>query len=233
MKKRTAFLGAILSLLPLGQPLLIKTGVFLSTTGFIISVPRKVNAESADYYFNRAIDKGEKGDYNGAIADYTKALEINPKDSLAYANRGIAKYYLEKRNFIGYLFKGDLKSACDDWKKASYLGFDEASKWVKDDCGLTEIGKEEKKALEEKFSKVVIEELSPCNRAIGKEISLECFEHIEPIYKANKVRWFKVFTWAREQNIKEVVEFDKAVARGDEISYERLIPIIIEKYKAR
>ena len=37
MKKRTAFLGAILSLLPLGQPLLIKTGVFLSTTGFVVS----------------------------------------------------------------------------------------------------------------------------------------------------------------------------------------------------
>ena len=45
MKKRTAFIGAILSLIPLGQPLIIKTGVVLSTTGLIISVPEKVYAE--------------------------------------------------------------------------------------------------------------------------------------------------------------------------------------------
>ena len=41
MKKRTAFIGAILSLIPLGQPLLIKTSV-LSTTGLMISFPEKV-----------------------------------------------------------------------------------------------------------------------------------------------------------------------------------------------
>ena len=36
MKKRTAFIGAILSLIPFGQPLIIKTGIFLSTTGITI-----------------------------------------------------------------------------------------------------------------------------------------------------------------------------------------------------
>ena len=46
MKKRTAFIGAILSLIPLGQPLLIKTGVVLSTTGIIISHTEKVFAKS-------------------------------------------------------------------------------------------------------------------------------------------------------------------------------------------
>ena len=35
MKKRTAFVGALLSLIPLGQPLIIKTGAFLSTTVLI------------------------------------------------------------------------------------------------------------------------------------------------------------------------------------------------------
>ena len=33
MKKRTAFIGALVSLIPLGQPLLIKTGVTFSTVG--------------------------------------------------------------------------------------------------------------------------------------------------------------------------------------------------------
>ena len=78
MKKRTAFIGAILSFIPLGQPLFIKTGVALSTTGLILSLPEKANAESAGFYFNRANDKAERGDHYGAISDYTKAIEINP-----------------------------------------------------------------------------------------------------------------------------------------------------------
>ena len=57
MTKRTAFIGAILSLIPLGQPLLIKTGVVLSTTGLILSLPEKVNADTSKFYFDRAIEK--------------------------------------------------------------------------------------------------------------------------------------------------------------------------------
>ena len=54
MKKRTAFIGAILSLIPFGQPLIIKTGVALSTSGFLFSVPEIVYATDNSYYFNRA-----------------------------------------------------------------------------------------------------------------------------------------------------------------------------------
>ena len=81
MKKRTAFIVAILSLIPLGQPLLIKTGVVISTTGLILSVPEKVNAADNSFYFNRAYEKAEKGDHNGSISDYTKAIELDPKDA--------------------------------------------------------------------------------------------------------------------------------------------------------
>ena len=92
MKKRTAFIGAILSLIPLGQPLLIKTGVVLSTTGLMLAVPENAFArKNADYYFNRAYEKAERGDHYGAISDYTKAIEINPNDSEAYYNRGVSK----------------------------------------------------------------------------------------------------------------------------------------------
>ena len=91
MKKRTAFIGAILSLIPLGQPLIIKTGVVLSTTGLFSSFSEKVHAGDNSYYFNRAYDKAQRGDYYGAISDYTKAIEINPNDSEAFYNRGNAK----------------------------------------------------------------------------------------------------------------------------------------------
>ena len=90
MKKRTAFIGAILSLIPLGQPLIIKTGVVLSSAGLILSFPQKVNAETSKLYFDRALEKGKNGDYYGAISDYTKAIEINPSEG-SYFNRGNAK----------------------------------------------------------------------------------------------------------------------------------------------
>ena len=123
MKKRTAFIGVILSLIPLGQTLSIKTGVVLSTTGLMVSVPEKVNAGDNSYYFNSAYDKAENGDHYGAIADYTKAIEINPNYKSAYKNRGIDKQII-----------GDLKGACADWQKASQLGDQDATQWVRNDC---------------------------------------------------------------------------------------------------
>ena len=96
MKKRTAFIGAILSLIPFGQPLLIKTGVVLSTTGLVISFPEKVSARNSDYYFDRAYEKAKNGDHYGAISDYTKAIELDPKDDHSYHNRGVARENLGK-----------------------------------------------------------------------------------------------------------------------------------------
>ena len=95
MKKLTAFIAGILSFLPLGQPLLLKTSLVFSSSGLMILVPKKINAENADFYFDRAFEKGENGDYYGAISDFTKAIEINPNDAVAFYNRGVAKSELE------------------------------------------------------------------------------------------------------------------------------------------
>ena len=90
MKKRTVFIGAILSLISIGQPLLIKTGVVLSTAGLVLFPPQKVYAQTAEFYFHSANDKEKNGDHYGAISDYTKSIEINPSEG-AYYNRGISK----------------------------------------------------------------------------------------------------------------------------------------------
>ena len=45
---------------------------------------------SASDYFNRAWDKQNKGDYQGAIADYEQAIKLQPDYTNAYNNRGIA-----------------------------------------------------------------------------------------------------------------------------------------------
>ena len=57
MKKRTAFISVLISMVPLVNPLVIKSSIFLSTSGVLISTARKVNAESGDIYFERGIEK--------------------------------------------------------------------------------------------------------------------------------------------------------------------------------
>ena len=103
MKKRTAFVGAILSLIPFGQPLLIKTSVVLSSSAVMLSLPEKVKAS----YIKNGNRKYAKGDYYGAIIDYSRAIEINPKNYNAYYNRGLAKHSLK-----------DFDGAIDDYTKA-------------------------------------------------------------------------------------------------------------------
>ena len=100
MKKRTAFIGAILSLIPLGQPLIIKYGLVLSTKGLMLSLPAKVNSESADFYFDRGNSKIENNENalgaKKAILDFDKAIEINPNLKRAYVSRCYAKYLLKE-----------------------------------------------------------------------------------------------------------------------------------------
>ena len=110
MKKRTVFIGAILSLLPLGQPLLIKTGLFLSSFAVTLSLPEKVIAESADEYFANAFEMGESGNHKGAILNFTKVIELEPNNYIAYMNRGWNKAQL-----------GDYYAAISDYNKAIAL----------------------------------------------------------------------------------------------------------------
>jgi len=46
---------------------------------------------SAEEYFISGVEKLASGDYQGAIKDFNKAIEINPKDVDAYYIRGVAK----------------------------------------------------------------------------------------------------------------------------------------------
>lgn len=59
------------------------------------------------------------GNYEDAITDYTKAVEINPKDAFSYNNRGIA-----------YYDRGDYDRTCSDFKKSCELGYCKGLNWV-------------------------------------------------------------------------------------------------------
>jgi tetratricopeptide (TPR) repeat protein len=60
---------------------------------------------------NRGIEKGKSGDLDGAIADFNRAIELNPKDDAPYYNRAQAKR-----------LKKDTAGAIADYTRAIELG---------------------------------------------------------------------------------------------------------------
>ena len=62
------------------------------------------------FYNNRGIDYGEKGEYDLAIKDFDKAIELKPDYALAYNNRGAV-----------YRSKGEYDQAIEDCNKAIQL----------------------------------------------------------------------------------------------------------------
>jgi len=140
MSRRTTAIAAALSVLALGSPLIIARANPLGNS-----------------FFYSGVEKYEQGDYQGAIADYSKAIEINPQDADYYFIRGLAKSRLKNRQgaiadynkaiainpqyVLAYSNRGiakelvgDLKGACADWKEASSLGDKDAAGWVRDQC---------------------------------------------------------------------------------------------------
>ena len=51
--------------------------------------------KDAKFYVDRGIAYGEKGEYDQAIADFNRALEVDPKIASAYYNRAMV-YYIKK-----------------------------------------------------------------------------------------------------------------------------------------
>jgi tetratricopeptide (TPR) repeat protein len=64
-------------------------------------------------YNNRASIYIEKEEWNLAVKDCNKAIEIDAEYAYAYYNRAIAKEMLR-----------DLDNACNDWNKSYELGLD-------------------------------------------------------------------------------------------------------------
>ena len=58
-------------------------------------------------YTNRGVAYGKKGEVDRAIADFDKAIALDPKLAFAYFNRGVA-----------YEKKGDKEQAIADFRKA-------------------------------------------------------------------------------------------------------------------
>ena len=157
MKQRTAIIGALVSILPMGQSLVIGGGAALTSAAVMLSVPERAMADSAEFYNTRGNEKGDSGDTYGAISDFTKAIEKNPNYDSAYVNRGATKFklkdyygaiadynkaieinpsdatYYTVRGWIRYQL-GDIKRACSDLRKGAYMGDETGAKGVERLC---------------------------------------------------------------------------------------------------
>ena len=151
MKKRTALIGAILSLIPFGQPLIIKNLIVLSSSVMTISYSEKILADSFNYDFKNALQIFDKGNYKQAILKLQKILNKYPNLSsksksrvylmlsmshgylnkhyaaLGFINKAIdldpsfAGLYLDRATTKNYL--GDKKGYCLDLRISMDLGF--------------------------------------------------------------------------------------------------------------
>ena len=107
MKRSKTMLPTVITLLLLGVPVI--TGC--SSKNPITNKYSEFANEQVDYlHMRNGNSKFERGDYSGAIADYTKAIQLTPGNDDAFYNRGISKRKL-----------GDNKGAIEDYNKALEL----------------------------------------------------------------------------------------------------------------
>ena len=152
----TAFAAAVALFLPLGRPLLVGLTPAVGIGAGLLTT-QAAYAQSASDLLNSGVDKAQSGNLQGAIADWTKAIEMNPMYAKAYFNRGVAKENLkdyqaaiadytkaieiDSEYYPAYTNRGivleivgNLKDACRDWKKAAALGDTKPIEWVRNQC---------------------------------------------------------------------------------------------------
>ena len=139
--------AAGLSLLKVNKDLVVGSTAVVVGAGLMISLKDKndinLKARNCEYFFNRAQDKFELADYEEAILDYNKALELSPTEiCLVYSMRGNAKSNL-----------GDLDGAISDQNKA--LDFDHLYADGYFNRGIAKFNKKDFDGAIEDYSKVL------------------------------------------------------------------------------
>ena len=140
----------------MGKTILALITFSMCLLGTVIYADNKTDgqADNSNFYFLNGLINSKIGYYAAAIKDYTKAIELDPKDVDAYAQRGFAKnnlyeytgavqdytkaIELDPKFADVYYTRGCVKSelkdktgALEDLSKAGELGYTDAYKEIK------------------------------------------------------------------------------------------------------
>lgn len=128
----------------------MKCCIVLCLLSIVFFVPAIIRSQTIGGFYDSGLEKSSKGDYYGAIADFTKVIEQYPNESKPYHYRGINKFNL--KDYLGaiedftkavelnpkyadaYYMRGMAKvgakkksESCVDFQKSSDLGNTAAS----------------------------------------------------------------------------------------------------------
>jgi tetratricopeptide (TPR) repeat protein len=84
----------------------------------------EIKPDYSPAWFNKGNIEYSQKDYSAALISYNKTIEYDPQNSSAIYDRGIAKLMMK-----------DKDGACNDFAKASGLGYAPAADAVKVYCG--------------------------------------------------------------------------------------------------
>ncbi|WP_343277562.1 tetratricopeptide repeat protein, partial [Kamptonema sp. UHCC 0994] len=86
--------------------------------------------QEADAWFDRAKEQDERGDFEGAIASYDKAIKFKPDDHKVWNNRGLALFNL-----------GQFEEAIASYDKAIEFKPDDHEAWNNRGLALDDLGR--------------------------------------------------------------------------------------------
>ena len=112
----------------------MKMGFLSLNFGTYLYSANIIYAKSSNYFLQEGIKKMDKNNFDGAINDFNKALEINPTNIQALFKRGKVKedikdylgaiadfnqiLLIDENNKLGYLGRGHAKNHLKDYKGA-------------------------------------------------------------------------------------------------------------------
>ena len=96
---RRFILATALAIAAIEQPLLLGRESKITPAAERFANTEIAQSKTSEFYYEQGVENYKSGDYQGAIKDFSKAIEIYPQNFNAYYNRGLMKLIL--KDYLG------------------------------------------------------------------------------------------------------------------------------------